>query len=219
MGPPPNKLYWTLKSLPEESRVLFLNCLAGITPGGCSNLKEFVFARESQNYALVLMEWAKKPSVEMPAEELESILLRAREFDKKTQYYEKLMKSLCKKDAVKRAFRTCYFNTTGRRMRPIGDSGFADPELLVFGGARIVTEWDCGGWSHFREEIGVEWEGKMVMAQQSICSWLGYFPIGAGGWNWILNNDLEQAAHDAVQQTIQFRHILFNCVKKALEYV
>jgi hypothetical protein len=219
----PPKIYWALKCLPESVRVSYMKCLAenpATNSEACSKLRSAVFDFQHRNSSLVLMEWAKSPTLNPTVEQLENIKSSAAQtmqLWKETQYVEKLLKSCCKKKQVISAFRTCYYNTTGRRMAATDEAGvFADKEPLIFGDARIVVEWDCGGWNHFCDEIAVEWEGKRVTGRQSICSWLGYYPAGAGGWLMITKDDLEQAAHDAVQQTLQFRQILCDGVKKAI---
>jgi len=220
----PPKIYWALKCLPESVRVSYMNCLAetpSMNSAECSKLRSAVFDFQHRNSPLVLMEWAKNPTMSPTAEQLENInssVARTMQMWKEINYVEKFLKSCCKKKQVISTFRTCYYNTTGRRMSATDEASvYADKEPLIFGDARIVVEWDCGGWTHFCEEICVEWEGKRVMSQQSICSWLGYCPAGAGGWLMITKDDLAQAAHDAVQQTLQFRQILCDGVRNALE--
>lgn len=152
----PPKLYWALKSFPKEYQISYIKCLAGVKDDNCGTIKERVFSREQQTANLVLMEWAERPSTNAPAELLKKWHDAAVEYNKKVGYYSGQVKSLCKKALVQRAFRDCYQKVTGRRMRPVGDSVFADGDSIVIGDARTVVQWDCGGWSHFREEIGVE---------------------------------------------------------------
>lgn len=214
----PPRLYWTLKSLPWKDQVAYLKCLERNGTPESDKLRNIVSDRNRLFDNLELMEWAEAPSLEISAEQREQFRRRVRKTvgGDPHQYYKNQLKNLCKKAEVTRAFRACYFKTTGQRMSPTGDSVYADKKPLVVGDARIVVEWDCGGWTHFHEEIGVEWRGEIAIAPQSICSWLGYYPIGGEGWDWILKDDLEPAALDGVQQTIQFRDILYACVTKVL---
>jgi len=198
--------------MPEAVRVSYLNYLAGNTSEECIKAKEIVADRRRLFDPLDLMDWAEMPSVELSPEQAAKNNRRAREFSEKNPYIE-LMKNLCKKAEVKRAFRACYHNTTGRRMRDIGGSIYVDEDPLEIGVARVVVECDCGGWDYFRGEVGVELEGKLLLIRQSICRWLGY---GEMGWDWIVKDDLEEAAHVAVQQTREFRQILFEWVKKTI---
>ena len=215
----PPRHYWAIKTFPRSFQESYVKCLAEEPASEFGEMtKVEIFRRARQFSTLVLMQWAERPSMEVTEEQLKKWNVEAAAYDRKTGYYKEQVKNLCKKAEVKRAFRDRYYKMTGRRMRATEeDSIFADESPVVIGDARVVVEWDCGGWTHFREEIGIEWQNKMSFVQRSLCSWLGFFPVGGEGWGWILKDDLDQAAHDAVQQTIQFRDILVKAVRKALE--
>jgi hypothetical protein len=213
-GAPPSRLYWAIKTLPNHLQRAYMHCLGEGKIEKCSPIINVLLDRERINDPLLLMEWAKSPSIEMPIQ-YEQMQANMIAFLQKTQYYEKYAKRLCKKAEIKRTFTAMYSNLTGRQMHHVGDSEYADETLIRVGEARISIRWDCGGFTHFREEIGIEWNGKEILPRQSICSWLGYYPCGGGGWMLITREDLVQAGHDAVQQTIQFVDILSQCALKA----
>lgn len=213
-GSPPSRLYWALKTIPKEFQREYLDCLAGDAPDSSCKIVELLSDRARINDPLLLKKWANSPSIEVPFE-YDHMRANVTAFLQRTRYYDTLIKKLCKKAQIKRTFTAIYSQLTGRRMRSVGDSVFVDESLIKAGDARILINWDCGGWTHFREEIGIEWNGVEHIPRQSICSWLGYYPIGAGGWIWITEDDLEKAGHVAVRQTIQFVEILSNCALQA----
>lgn len=211
---PPSRLYWALKTLPRELQCAYFSFLKGDSSEQCLAIRDILLERERVNDPLLLKEWSKSPSIGIPSE-YEQMRLNLMAFLHNTQYYEKYVKRLCKKAEITRAFTAVYSKLTGRRMRHVGGSEYEDETVIRVGEACISIRWDCGGFTHFREEVGIEWHGKGLIPRQSICSWLGYYPCGGGGWMLITREDLEQAGHDAVQQTMQFVDILAKCAGKA----
>jgi len=209
------EMYWILKSLPDKTTRNYLLFLAGDRSDDSVIANSHFIARKSQFKSLgEFMFLAGSPKLDITDEQKLEIGIKGKALQDQQEYKNRI-RFRCKKTDVQKAIKTHYSEINKCKLKSLGGSAFRHEIDLAEGRGLIAIDLDFGGWSQFREEISAGLEGKPILQRQSFCEWLNYKDLA--GWQWILQDDLEQSAFDAVEQIMQFRNIVIKCVNIALE--
>lgn len=200
------QLYWILMSFPNEIRISYCNYLSGLRSESNKTAFDLIKSRGKQfNCIEDLMVLARYPKVEITADYLNEI--KALSFSlKNTNEFKKQIRARVSKQTVLKLIKDEYEKRSGHKLKAVGASVFRDEMDCCNQRGKIVIELDFGGWSQFREEISIVWNGETVFGKKSFCEWLGYDEVV--GWQWVLQDDLNQAVKDAVDLVLMFRDAL-----------